>query len=291
MMKKYLFSILFLAVLTSGYILFKKLPTKDTELLPEKKQWKEGDKRNYGIPCGPVNGVLVLDIDNMELFRASGNRESPPTFTVKTAKGFHLYYKYPKANGSVYKNIGNQSCGYDIRGCGGQVVGPGSVHVDTGVIYEVYRDLPLTDPPQWMLDETREKENEPADIKVIKERILSNKGGGRAGDIFNQENNVRELIIEAGWKPLSRTTSLRDGTHVEHFTRPGKRGGVSGSVIDGRYFYSFSTDCAPFEPERAYDAFGVYTFLKHNGDFKAAAKKVSAIKKAVSGMDDNAIPF
>ena len=35
MMKKRLLSILFLVVLVSVYILFKKLPTKDTELLPE----------------------------------------------------------------------------------------------------------------------------------------------------------------------------------------------------------------------------------------------------------------
>jgi len=79
-------------------------------------QIKIPEGSNYGVPCGPANGILVLDIDDMRKFKASG-RETPPTFTVKTGKGYHLYYRYPATpDGSEYRNVGNSADGYDIRG-------------------------------------------------------------------------------------------------------------------------------------------------------------------------------
>jgi len=151
----------------------------------------------------------------------------------------------------------------------------------------VYRDLPVNDPPEWML---KESQSVPAvnSVSKIEDIVVKINGKGRRGDIFNQENSARELIIKAGWKPVRRTGALRDGTKVEYFTRPGKRGGVSGSVIGEKYFYSFSTDCAPFEPERAYDAFGIYTILNHNGDFKEATK---ALNRVIKGTKNDTEKF
>src|SRR5690606_31760878 len=41
-------------------------------------------------------------------------------------------------------------------------------------------------------------------------------------------------------------------------------------------FYMFSANAAPFEPNRAYSPFAVYTLLNHGGDFEAAAGALRA---------------
>jgi len=106
---------------------------------------------NFGIPCGPANGVLVLDVDNEDVFSVQG-LEVPETFTVKTGKGKHFYFNYPNG-GKTYSNRTNPAKGFDIRGDGGQIVCPGSIHPETGVVYKVIDDRELADAPQWLADE------------------------------------------------------------------------------------------------------------------------------------------
>jgi hypothetical protein len=59
---------------------------------PRKFDPKEFEGRNAGIPCGPVNGIPVLDIDDFKAFKAFRERElrgARPTYWVKTGgKGF-----------------------------------------------------------------------------------------------------------------------------------------------------------------------------------------------------------
>lgn len=98
----------------------------------------------------------------------------------------------------------------------------------------------------------------------------------RPGDIYNKKADIRPLLQKHGW--------IRDRTRgdYEHWTRPGKERGVSASLIDGKFFYVFTTNAPPFQPEKAYSFFGVYTCLEHAGDFEAAAK---ALKKQGYGDD------
>ena len=102
--------------------------------IPEEKEWQKFcveprpepikiNGHNVGIPCGPLNGVLLLDIDDSEKF-AKNNYEIPDTFTVKTGRGeYHHYFKYP-SDGADYRNRSFKPMGFDIRGNGGQVVAP-----------------------------------------------------------------------------------------------------------------------------------------------------------------------
>jgi len=110
---------------------------------------------NAGVACGPASKVIVLDIDDVDLFNAHLKANSlslPKTFTVKTGgDGLHYYYKYP-TDGNEYGNRSCQSEGFDIRGVGGYVVAPGSIHPDTGALYEVAANVDLAPAPQWLLD-------------------------------------------------------------------------------------------------------------------------------------------
>lgn len=45
-------------------------------------------------------------------------------------------------------------------------------------------------------------------------------------------------------------------------------------MIDGKIFKMFTTNAHPFEEEKAYSPFAVYTLLEHNGDYAAAASEL-----------------
>jgi len=109
---------------------------------------------NYGVPCGPANNLLIIDVDDPELFKKWSSESIPPglppTYTVKTAKGYHLYYQYP-STGEKYGNRSFKAAGFDIRGMGGYVVGEGCVHPETGAIYTAINTLPCSPFPEKIL--------------------------------------------------------------------------------------------------------------------------------------------
>lgn len=135
----------------------------------EKREFKPEDFTgcNAGVACGPASGCLVIDIDHPEKFkklRKKNGWELPPTFTVKTGSGkYHLYFKYP-SDGKRYANTsikdpengkdaeGKKITVFDVRGIGGQVVAPGSIHPDTKTYYTIFNDCKLASAPKWLLE-------------------------------------------------------------------------------------------------------------------------------------------
>jgi hypothetical protein len=91
---------------------------------------------------------------------------------------------------------------------------------------------------------------------------------GRPGDDFNERGDVRSLLRRHGW------TLVRAGEN-EHWRRPGKSAGTSATLKDG-VFYVFSSNAAPFRPNRGYSSFAVYAQLEHAGDYVAAAGSLRA---------------
>jgi hypothetical protein len=90
----------------------------------------------------------------------------------------------------------------------------------------------------------------------------------RPGDDFAARGDVRAVLARHGW-------TLAKGGENEYWRRPGKTAGWSATLKD-RVFYVFSSNAAPFEPNKAYSPFGVYALLEHNGDFAAAAGALRA---------------
>lgn len=127
----------------------------------EKREFKpcEFDDHNAGVACGPASGVVVLDIDCQGLFEVlckANHFVLPDTYTVETGSGgLHLYFQYP-SDGKEYGNksfkhpVYRKLTIFDLRGIGGQVVAPGSVHPDTGKLYSERNDLPLAEMPEWI---------------------------------------------------------------------------------------------------------------------------------------------
>lgn len=145
--------------------------------------------RNIGIDCGK-SGLLVVDEDRPGAFSAfalSIDQEIPPTFTVATSKGHHFYFRQPPAT-----PLGNgrgllAGMGIDIRGAGGFVVAPGSVHT-TGIVYTPADPaVSVAAAPGWLATALR-----PPDPAEARPRIASS--GGTANGRFR---GIVAVVLDA----------------------------------------------------------------------------------------------
>lgn len=95
----------------------------------------------------------------------------------------------------------------------------------------------------------------------------------RPGTKFNSEgiDEALELLKQKGWEEV-----YQQGDTV-YLRRPGKDKGISatfGYIAPG-VFYNFSANGAPFEPNKAYTPFAIFSLLKHNGNFSSAASELA----------------
>ena len=122
----------------------------DRPPLAKVAEWARADS-NIGIATGAVSGLLVLDLDNADAIADAEARGLPETLTVRTGKGRHVYFAHP---GGKVGNRAGVFAGADIRGDGGYVVGPGSIHPNgSAYAWENPPDLfKLAAAPTWLLD-------------------------------------------------------------------------------------------------------------------------------------------
>ena len=114
-----------------------------TDDLPQVRDWwSRWPEANIGVPTG--DGLVVLDFDSDEALREAKSRGLPSTLEVATAKGRHLYFA-----GEARSRVGLLP-GMDIRGDGGYVVAPPSIHA-SGHVYE-WRSTPgeVAPLPEWI---------------------------------------------------------------------------------------------------------------------------------------------
>ena len=91
--------------------------------------WAKWPNANIGVVTG-IN-CIVVDADTNDTIRWIGDNLPPTPWKVKTARGAHFYYGI---NGVVPNSV-NEKGKVDIRGRGGYVVAPPSVH-PSGKLYE-----------------------------------------------------------------------------------------------------------------------------------------------------------
>lgn len=111
----------------------------------------------YGIATGALSGVIVVDTDDAEAEAWAQSNLPRTPWMVMTAKGVHRYYRTPPNAKDVGNKNGVTVAGkklrLDVRGQGGYVLGPGSLH-GSGKTYlasgswtaEERSRLPLYDP-------------------------------------------------------------------------------------------------------------------------------------------------
>jgi putative DNA primase/helicase len=94
--------------------------------------WSEVPDANIGVATGRNSDLVVLDVDGptgeetlAKLERKFGSL--PPMCQVGTGKGRHIYFRYPE-NIAKVKSVARKNLGLDVRGDGGYVIAPPSVH-------------------------------------------------------------------------------------------------------------------------------------------------------------------
>jgi hypothetical protein len=127
-----------------------------------RKWWKKWPDANVGIATGKVSNLLVLDIDPRhsgddslaELEKQYGELTSKVEVITGTG-GTHKYFSF-SVDYEIRNSAGHLGEGLDIRGEGGYVVAPPSIHPDTGRAYAWDGDhqpdeTALGDIPEWLL--------------------------------------------------------------------------------------------------------------------------------------------
>jgi len=128
--------------------------TKDPDTI--RRWWTRWPEANVGIVTGAKSGLVVLDQDGPEAEESLKDKDLPSTLRVSTGKGIHWYFSHP---GGIVRNFTRRLPGLDLRGDGGYVVAPPSLH-SSGHRYEWADSLDpetveLAPCPDWLVELAR----------------------------------------------------------------------------------------------------------------------------------------
>jgi hypothetical protein len=124
------------------------------------RRWPDA---NVGIVTGEISNLIVLDVDPkhggdaaLERLEHSFRPLSPTVEAVTGGGGRHLYFAYP---GSLTRNRAGLAQGIDLRGDGGYIVAPPSIH-PSGRRYSwapgrAPDEITLAPLPRWLITPIR----------------------------------------------------------------------------------------------------------------------------------------
>lgn len=130
---------------------------------------------DIGVVTGRISGLLVVDVDGDDGRKSldAAHVTMPPTWTVKTPRGWHYYFKWPeKLDGIPTTKVGVLPS-VDLRGEGGYVVFYGWCPGRTP------SDVELANAPGWLIDMVT---NRPKEATLL--------GNNRAGWIAESLANL-----------------------------------------------------------------------------------------------------
>lgn len=210
-----------------------------------------------------ASGLAVIDADlrhHADLCAVDRLIGDVPTFTVDTPDGMHRYYQdpgLPKLRGKLDEA---RFPGHDIK-LDGYAIAPPTVRADGGR-YEILTDDDPAPIPDALLAEVRLPERPPS---------LNGDSPPIDADALGVPP-MRELLLDAGWS-----------LHSEHgeetwWTRPGKdpAEGVSATHNHlGTDTLKVFTTSTVLPTDGTLTRFGVYAYLNHGGEFRAARQHLS----------------
>lgn len=252
-----------------------------------------------GVATGQMTSgktLFVLDIDEhgngvsgsdtlAELETLHG--ALPDTVEVHTGSGG--CHKYFVCDATIKNDAGKRlGPGLDVRGEGGQVVAPPTLHpngrayvwvIDSGI-----GDIDIAEAPEWLVAKLIETEKPKPDPLVVRDEFLS---GDSIADRYNHSTNWTEILTVDGW-----TYSHTDAQNVAYWSRPGKTPaeGVSASVgYKGMDILRVFTSSLPWINEGAYSRFGYFAHRHHDGDMSKAARSLigTFVPSAQSDMNES----
>jgi hypothetical protein len=257
------------------------------------RQWFEGQFKDcgLGIATGECRNryLIVVDIDDREQYRGSDtladleqlHGKLPDTLEVITGSGGrHIYFltDAPIRN----EASGKLGQGIDIRGIGGQVLAPPTVHPN-GKEYQWAEERSIADHkpadmPLWMvLLLTAKAEPTTPNTPATPPSLLLEEDGPASR--YCAATTWPELLRQDGW-----TLAHTDQSGESHWVRPGKdiREGTSATTgWQGKDILKVFTTSIPGLPAGAYTRFGYTAAMHHGNDRSVFAKKLLQEGKAL----------
>jgi hypothetical protein len=257
------------------------------------RQWFTGAFKDCGL--GIATGkfadkyIVVVDVDDREEYRGSDtlydleqlHGKLPDTLEAVTGSGGrHLYFftDQPIHN----EASGKLGQGIDIRGIGGQVLAPPTIH-------------PNGKPYQWLNGHSIE-ERKPADMPLWMVLLLTAKAEPATPPtpntppslLLEEDGPASRYCAATTWPELLRqdgwTLAHTDQTGESHWVRPGKdiREGTSATTgWQGKDIIRVFTTSITNLPAGAYTRFGYTAAMHHGNDRSAFAKKLLQEGKAL----------
>lgn len=162
-----------------------------------KKWWELWPDANIGIPTGERSGFIALDIDTYKQGGMSPEDVEaqlgplPDTRTIRTGRGgLQLLYRHPE--GKQLKSLleGKLGPGVCVKASGGCVIAPPSRTEGT---YEILADLPLADPPTWLLEAAKQPVNRCSRAATHRSNTLSDLFAGEPIPEGQRDNTLTSI--------------------------------------------------------------------------------------------------
>jgi hypothetical protein len=250
--------------------------------------WMARPNDGVSIVCGVQSGIFVIDVDpyhdgDQTLAELEALYEPLPDTveSITGRNGRHLYFKMP-ADHVITNDASNLlGQGLDVRGDGGQVVAPPTVHPQTGqpyaweAMHDPFDGIVVADAPEWLIEILTRPQPQQA---ARREKLTRPPGSTLPGDHFAATVTWPEMLEADGWQ-LHSVRSY-GGSDYELWTRPGKdtRDGASASLYyqGSDVLKVFSSSCASLglESGATYTRFGYMAARHHGGDMAAAARSI-----------------
>lgn len=86
---------------------------------------------NLAIVTGAISGVVAVDLDSREALHWWARHRPYTPWQTQTRRGFHLFYQHPgvRVPNAAKLQTPDGRLAIDVRGDGGYVIGPGSLHL------------------------------------------------------------------------------------------------------------------------------------------------------------------
>lgn len=160
------------------------------------RRWFGGRNHNLAVVCGSVSsGLVIVDFDSSAIYDEW--KKSHPDYaarlpTIKTARGYHIWFRTEELATHDYRNIG---LAIEYRGTSGSyTIAPPSIHPHTGETYvwliPIADQIPFVDDP-WAAGLARHYKPDERKENVIGHREAQNSARTtqeRRRDVSGKEN-------------------------------------------------------------------------------------------------------
>lgn len=306
---------------------WRVLPIKPGEKRPPMNSWQtfaSNEPKNIvnwfknlyrgfgvGVATGEASNVWVLDVDtgpdkpgdaSVAALEAEHGPLPATVEAVTGSGGRHLYFLWPEGEKVITRRDTKATtsplpAGIDVRGDGGQVLAPPTIHPN-GTVYAWREgrspwDIEVAEAPDWLLEIVCDREApapEPPSAAPPTSSFLLERDHYEDDSIaewHNERTDWESMLKAEGWTPLKPSGSQ------QYWVRPGKekKDGHSATLhLPDGPFVIFSTDGTltryAHEWARiktgdgwAFSRFGFYAATKHDGDRSRAARQLRQLKR------------